>query len=280
MVKTKYNSNKKKKEKIGKYNKAYTSGSLGSTFRPELINSLSSYCELIGVDRTKLVSSLIAEALEGRILTNTFIDLDRPYYFDFYKLIHEGIAEATTEKPVIEPEKIFILKKVPNNLDVKNIKYGTYSFNENKPSFHKGIYYYSLMQVVKPLDNPEDFIEANIHVLDNVRFIDFYFLFEYEQESNKIIIHSIEEENLTYEVDPLVYPEVIEDIRQQEDNFSKSLNLPNGHVNLFQALDFTEVMISYKLYKDTELDLATDNDEQAKVTYLKGYSEFNKFINK
>ena len=265
---------------VKEYKKVNKPSSIGSTYEPSLVNRLNDYSKLIGVDRTKIVSSLIAEKLEGRILDNTFIDLDRPYYFDFYKLIHEGIAEATTEKPVIEPEKIYILKKVPNNLDVKNIKYGTYSFNENKPSFHKGIYYYSLMQVVKPLDNPEDIIEATIHVLDNVRFIDFYFLFEYEQESNKIIIHSIEEENLTYEVDPLVYPEVIEDIRQQEDNFSKSLILPNGHVNLFQALDFTEVMISYKLYKDTELDLATDNDEQAKVTYLKGYSEFNEFLNK
>lgn len=267
---------------VKEYKKVNKPSSIGSTYEPDLVNKLNDYSKLIGVDRTKIVSSLIAEALEGRILTNTFIDLDRPYYFDFHKLIHEGIAEATTEKPVIKPEKIFILKKVPNNLDVKNMKYGTYSFNENKPSFHKGIYYYSLMQLksYKDIDNIEELVEGSIYVLDNVNFIDFYFLFEYEQESNKIIIHSIEEENLTYEVDPLVYPEVIEDIRQQEDNFTKSLILPNGKVNLFQALDFTEVMISYKLYKDTELGLAFDTDEKAKVTYLKGYSEFNKFINK
>jgi len=145
---------------VKEYKRVTKPSSIGSTYAPDLVNKLSDYSKLIGVDRTKIVSSLIAEALEGRILTNDFIELEEPYYFDFYKLIHEGIAEATTEKPVIEPEKIYILKKVPNNLDVKNIKYGTYSFNENKPSFHKGIYYYSLMQVVKPLDNPEDIIEA------------------------------------------------------------------------------------------------------------------------
>ena len=49
MVKTKYNTNKKKKEKIGKYNKAYISGSLGSTFRPELINKLSSFWPLFNI---------------------------------------------------------------------------------------------------------------------------------------------------------------------------------------------------------------------------------------
>lgn len=265
---------------VKEYKKVTKPSSIGSTYEPDLVNKLSDYSKLIGIDRTKIVSSLIAEALEGRILTNDFIALDRPYYFDFKKLIHEGTVEATTEKPVIEPERIFILKKVPNNLDVKNKKYGTYSYSEDRPSYHKGIYYYSLIQLKKPLDNPENIVEASIHVLDNVYFIDFYFLFEFEQESNKIIIHSIEEENLTYEVDPLIYPEVIKDIRQQEEDFTKSLILPNGNVNLFQALDFTEVMISYKLYKDTELDLATDTDEKAKVTYLKGFSEFNEFLNK
>ncbi|MBR3348310.1 MAG: hypothetical protein IKG36_02745 [Mycoplasmataceae bacterium] len=265
---------------VKEYKKVTKPSSIGSTYEPDLVNKLSDYSKLIGIDRTKIVSSLIAEALEGRILTNDFIALDRPYYFDFKKLIHEGTVEATTEKPVIEPERIFILKKVPNNLDVKNKKYGTYSYSEDRPSYHKGIYYYSLIQLKKPLENPENIVEASIHVLDNVYFIDFYFLFEFEQESNKIIIHSIEEENLTYEVDPLIYPEVISDIRQQEEDFTKNLVLPNGNVNLFQALDFTEVMISYKLYKDTELDLATDTDEKAKVTYLKGFSEFNEFLNK
>lgn len=265
---------------VKEYKRVTKPSSIGSTYAPDLVNKLSDYSKLIGVDRTKIVSSLIAEALEGRILTNDFIELEEPYYFDFKKLIHEGRAEATTEKPVIEPERIFILKKVPNNMDKKNKKYGTYSFNEENPSFHKGIYYYSLLQLKKPLEYPENIVEANIKVLDNVYFIDFYFLFEYEQESNKIIIHSIEEENLTYEVDPLKYPEVIKDIRQQEEDFTKGLVLPNGNVNLFQALDFTEVMISYKLYKDTELDLATDKDEFSKVTYLKGFSEFNQFLNK
>lgn len=59
MVKTKYNTNKKKKEKIGKYNKVYVPSSLGSTFKPELINKLSSYCSLIGVDRTTYISEVL-----------------------------------------------------------------------------------------------------------------------------------------------------------------------------------------------------------------------------
>lgn len=267
---------------VKEYKRVTKPSSIGSTYEPELVNRLSDYSKLIGIDRTKIVSSLIAEALEGRILTNDYIALDRPYYFDFKKLIHEGTAEATAEKPVIEPERIFILKKVPNNLDRINKKYGTYSYSEDKPNFHKGIYYHCLghLNNMEEVNNIEEIVEGSIYVLDNADFIDLYFLFEYEQESNKIIIHSIEEENLTYEVDPLIYPEVLQDIKQQEEDFIKGLFLPNGNINLFQFLNFTEVMISYKLYKDTELDLATDTDENSKITYLKGYSEFNKFINK
>ena len=266
---------------VKEYKRVKEPSSIGSSYNPNLVNRLNDYSKLIGVDRTKIVSSLINEALEGRILTNDFIELDQPYYFDFNKLVHEGTVEATIEKPVINPERLYILKKIPNNLDKPNKEYGTYSFSKENPNLHKGIYYYSLLYIEESdIDNIEEIIEGAIYILDNAVFYDFYFLFEYEQESDKIIIHSIKEENLTYEVDPLVYPEVIEDIKQQEDNFTKNLILPNGNVNIFQALNFTDVMISYKLYKDTEFDLATDTDEKAKTTYLKGFSEFNDFFNK
>ena len=270
---------------VKEYKTVNKPSSIGSTYEADLVNKLNAYSKLIGVDRTKIVSSLIAEKLEGRILTNDFIDLDRPYYFNYHKLIHEGTVEATTEEPVPNADLYFILKKVPNNLDRPNKKYGTYSYSEDKPSVHKGIYYYALYELDSPIEEIDvteiadnGYIEALS--FDNVNIIDFYFLFEYEQESNKIIIHSIEEDKLIYVIDPLVYPEIYKTIQKQEQEFIKNLRLPNGNVNLALIFDYSEVMISYKLYKDTELDLAYDNDKYSKVTYLKGYSEFNKFINK
>lgn len=270
---------------VKKYKRVNEGSSIGSSYEPELVNRLSSYSELIGVDRTKIVSSLIAEALEGRILDNDFIALDRPYYFDFKKLIHEGKTEASVEPLVIEPERLFILKKVPNNLDRPNKKYGTYSYSEDKPNFHKGLLYFPIVQMNIDYNNLnlEDIAENGYYEafsFDNASIIDFYFLFEFEQESNKITIHSIEEENLIYAIDPLVYADFYEDLKKKEDEFIINLRLPNGNVNIASVFDSTDVMISYKLYKDTELDLATDTDEKAKVTYLKGYSEFNEFLNK
>ena len=82
--------------------------SIGSTFEADLVNNLNAYCELIGANRTELVSSWINEKLEGRILNNDFIELDKPYYFDMKKLLQEGTVEATTKKPVMESERIFI----------------------------------------------------------------------------------------------------------------------------------------------------------------------------
>ena len=57
--------------------------------------------------------------------------LDELYYFNFDKLINEGTVEATLEIPIINFENIYILKKVPNNLDKINKEYKTYSFKKN-----------------------------------------------------------------------------------------------------------------------------------------------------
>lgn len=223
---------------VKKYKRVNKSSSIGSTYEPDLVNKLNDYSKLMGVDRTKIVSSLIAEALAGRILTNDFIALDRPYYFDFEKLIHERKAEATTEKPVVEPERLYILKKVPNNLDRPNKKYGTYSFKENNPTFHKGLYYYSIVRTGKGISELEEVEEGAVYTLDNAYVIDFYFLFEYEPKSNNIIIHSIEEENLGYEIDPLDYPEVYNYIEETNKKLCTDLLLPNGKLNVFVMLNF------------------------------------------
>lgn len=265
---------------VKKYKRVDKPSSIGSSYEADLVNKLSAYSELIGVDRTKIVSSFIAEKLEGRILTNDYIALDRPYYFDFQKLIHEGTAEATPEKPIIEPERLYILKKVPNNLDRPNIKYGTYSFKENNPSFHKGLYYYSIVrtETVEGVNELEEVEEGAVYSLDNAYFIDFYFLFEYEQKANKIIIHSIEEENLGYEIDPLDYPEVYNYIENTNKKLCTEILLPNGKLNIFVMLNFfSDVMISYFLFKSTAFDLRNRKEEDK---YLKGYSEFKEFLNK
>lgn len=242
--------------------------SIGSTYAPDMVNKLSTYCELIGMDRTKLVSNLIVEALEGRILTNDFIDLDKPYYFDFKKLIHEGTVEATTKKPIIEAERIYILKKVPNNLDKPNKKYGTYSFSDDNPSYHKGLYFFTIISL---LENVEDIS------LDSMEFLDFYFLFEYEQESGKIIIHSLEEDKLHYEVDFTVYSKAYKYIEEQEQEFLKTLTTQPNEQSFINCIDlFSDVMISYKLYKDSEYSIKLDKVP----TIWNGYFEFKKFINK
>lgn len=266
---------------VKKYKRVDKASSIGSTYEANLVNRLNSYCELIGIDRTKLVSSLIAEALEGKILTNDFIELDKPYYFNYSNLIQKGTAEATPEKPVLKPEDLFILKKIPNNLDKPNKNYGTYSYDED-PNFHKGIYYSATVQMDISLDETVEKLSENtyrkVFSYDNAIIIDFYFLFEYEQDSNKITIHRLEENKVIYEIDPMIYNDALEDIKKQKENFIKNLRLPNGDVNVDSIFNFPKVMISYKLYKDTELGLI--NDEHSKFSHMKGFSEFNKFINK
>ena len=67
---------------VKEYKKVTEPSSIGSSYNPELVNKLNNYSNLIGIDRTKLVSSLITKELEGKVLNNDFIDLDELYYFN------------------------------------------------------------------------------------------------------------------------------------------------------------------------------------------------------
>ena len=51
---------------VKEYKKVTEPSSIGSSYNPELVNKLNNYSNLIGIDRTKLVSSLIIKELEGK----------------------------------------------------------------------------------------------------------------------------------------------------------------------------------------------------------------------
>jgi len=125
---------------------------IGSTYEPELVNKLNRYCNLSGENRVKFVSDLIEKELSNKILDNNFIELEEPFYFmmecefklgtkinpvkDFYELnlYDEEYLEDFTDA-------VFLVKRIPNNLDVWSKEYNTYCYNNN-PDLHKGVYIY------------------------------------------------------------------------------------------------------------------------------------------
>ena len=242
MVKTKYNSNKKKKEKIGKYNKAYTSGSLGSTFRPELINSLSSYCSLIGIDRTKFISEVLSKELEGLILTKEFIPLEEPFYFNWPELEEKGIVTATTEEPIQDLDKCYLVKKVPNNFDSFNKEFRTYCYKKNI-NIHRGIYFYP-----KPVffRSSYDFKELLVYPL--------YFNYNAAANSLEISLIKINELDNYINFKEMAEEDIFSDLKYYLENLIDN----EGNLNFKTWASVYQIIEPYTSVKSVEDSIATN----------------------
>lgn len=182
-------------EKIGKYNKATEPTSFGR-FEAELVNKVSLYCTNSGINRTDFITNLIERELEGKLLTNDFIELKKPLYIHRAGLISKlyrkrdrksrlstidptKTAKATDVKPDDLNEYLYnyVIKKVPNNLDVFSKEYGKYCYNNN-PNLHKGIYLYN--EIVILYHNNYDVKTS-------------FLLFEYNEVTNELTIEEAEE---------------------------------------------------------------------------------------
>lgn len=245
MVKTKYNSNKKKKEKIGKYNKAYTSGSLGSTFKPDLINKLSAYCSLIGVDRTKYISEVLEKELKGLILTNDFITLEKPFYFNWQELEEKEIVEATSEKPIQHLEKYVVVKKVSNNLDLFNTEINSYCF-EDSFNTHRGLFIYP-----KPV-----FEESTLNFKDVIAHI---LYFNYNSKYNKLTISLIDYNELDLYLDLKTQLSVKEKLFNDLAYYVENIIDNEGDLNIELWASTFEVLENYQSIKAIEDSIATNS---------------------
>ena len=162
-----------KKEKIGKYNKVEVPTSLGK-LEPDLVNKLSSYSTLIEEDRLKLVAELIEKELEEKVLTNEFIYPEEIYYFNFTDLLENKEAIASKEKPKTDLDNVFIVKKIPNNLDVFDKDKRTFCYNGIAEK-HLGIYSY----------NKIDLMEDKVN---ETNFSRYFILFEYDSKTEELVL--------------------------------------------------------------------------------------------
>ena len=181
-------------EKIGKYNKATEPTSFGR-FEAELVNKVSLYCTNSGINRTDFITNLIERELEGKLLTNDFIELEKPLYFyrngTLVKLLHlrkfkeEILYNISPDKPdkLKEYFYTYVIKKVPNNLDVFNKEYGKYCYN-NKPYLHKGIYLY------------KDIIIGN----NKLKYDPSFLLFEYNELTVNLTVKKIDLKEIPFHI--------------------------------------------------------------------------------
>ena len=163
----------------------------------ELVEKANLYKELTGISRVKLVEDLLEEFFKDLILTNDFIDLPKPYYFNMKELRKTGIVKATSVKPIKELENTFILLNVPNNLDSFNAEGNSYCFEDN-PNLHRGYYFYTDYKIDLVFSYNSASAELEI-AISNDR--DIYFTLEQKEEKEKLIT---EEEIYIPELDSYV----------------------------------------------------------------------------
>lgn len=163
----------------------------------QLILNIDKYADLTGNTRLNIIRTLLTELLENKLITNDFIELEEPLYFyrsglisnlyrkkrnrksRLYTIDPTKTAKATDVKPddLKEYLSTYVIKKVPNNLDVFSKEYGKYCYNNN-PNLHKGIYLYN--EIVILYHNNYDVKTS-------------FLLFEYNEVTNELTIEEAEE---------------------------------------------------------------------------------------
>ena len=104
-----------------------------------LVDRSKQYKELTGTSTVELVETLLTDFFKDKVLTNDFIDLPKPYFFNLPDLVNNGIVETSSVPPIKELENTYVIFNVPNNLDSWNKEINSYCFEDN-PDLHRGYY--------------------------------------------------------------------------------------------------------------------------------------------
>ena len=184
-----------------------------------VINKFDKYISLINEHkgkndkaeaRTTLTMKLIKELLEDKVVSNDFIELDKPFYFDYDKLLKDHEVTAEPNPPISNIENCFKIVKVPNNFDSFNKDVVSYCYGDNVSS-HRGITIYTMVKAISdkkiyPVPVPLIFdydSKKNEIKIGYATFDKLYLYAESEEHKNAIdnIIESIHylEENIVDE---------------------------------------------------------------------------------
>lgn len=201
----------------------------------ELHEKLNSYLKLINKEREgnkikqpDVVNKLLDDFFEGKVLTNTFIELDQPFYFNMNTLTKQKYVEATEIQPIKDLSNVAILHKIPVNLDEFNKEHGTYCFNGN-PELHRGIY--TLHTCI--ID------ETIISRVENT-----FLVFQYDIKKNSLEISSVDAKDLDLYIDD---PEVLNSLFDEIKEFENKVNLDDvANVDaIFESMEVME-MFSFR----------------------------------
>lgn len=242
----------------------------------QLINELDKYIEEANkyrpkgtkISRLSFFSNCIKEKLEGKVLTNDLIKLDKPFYFNWLELKENGLVKASTEEPISDLDLTFIVNGVPNNLDVWNRTEETYS-SGNSSSVHKGIYV--LYWIIY---NSKNYFEVR-------KIVEKYLIFKYNSSDNSLDISLVKEKDLYLYVPS--GSSILSELEEEKDNFYNNIVNEGNIINLEEWFKHLEVIKPFKMVKELsvfsttdkfkELSERLDNAEKVLYTNEEGLTE-------
>ena len=149
---------------------------------PELNERIANYSKLIGISKTDLIEELFNKEVEDKVLTNDFINIPEIYYFNMMDLQKNKEVKASKVKPTTNLNDVFIVKKVPNNLDEFNKENRTFCYNGIAEK-HLGIYSYNR-------------IVLNVIKANQTNFFQYFILFEYDSKTEELVLKLTNVEDL------------------------------------------------------------------------------------
>ena len=237
-------------------------GRVEAKFNEDLVN----YANLIGLSKIELIEELFNKEVEGKVLTNDFIDIDNVYYFDFIELQKNKKITATKKPDSTALSSTVIVKKIPNNLDVPEKELRTYCYNKN-PEEHLGLYSYNKI------------VLNEIKVKDSQLF-QYYLLFKYNSGTEELIVEltSIEDVFLMLDIDKAEkviseliefskeFEEAIERVKKapEEATFKDVITFDNNYINLGTYLTSMLVIEPLTHAKNWSYNILKENEETYK----------------
>ena len=116
--------------------------------KPSLMEQVEDYVELVNsvkepkankFTKVDFFNNVLSDYFQHIVLSNDYITLKEPLYFNSKELVEKGSVKCSTAKPT-DLDNVFIIKRVPNNLDTLEKGFSdSITYYYKKPYLHKGI---------------------------------------------------------------------------------------------------------------------------------------------
>lgn len=236
-----------------------------------LNEKLNNYCGVTGSKKTEVVNTLLNDFFKNKILTNDYITINKPFYFNKNDLIKNRFVNATTDKPIKDLINNNLVNKIPNNLDTFNNDFKSYCYEDNLNK-HRGLYFnFNLVYDLKTE-------EKSTNLTKNPIKIDYdYYIFDYDIKKNALNIGRICYNDIALYIDDYKQRKLILSNFKREKNTIESLLNNNSFWNNLTIEYDSEIIedgkrqiLEYNILNKKELDslLTINNKIQSVLFYL------------